>query len=115
MSVYGWQKRSFQPPPFSAQEDEKWTRLTYANTVSSAQKEAGCNNQAAPRDSLDLALETEYDQHREFLKDKNETLLQKETLQKASKWVEFSFDLIYTTVGITTAYKQQFKEDFFVF
>jgi len=53
--------------------------------VSSAQKEVFCNDKGAARNSLDLALETEYDQHREFLKDKSETLLQKETLRKTTK------------------------------
>jgi len=68
-----------------AQQEGPWNRLTYARTVSSEQKEASCVNKKAPRDSLDLALKTEYDQHREFLKDKSETLLQKETLKKATK------------------------------
>jgi len=55
--------------------------------VSRAQKEASCDDSSALRDSLDFALGTEYDQHREWLKDKSETLLQKETLQSSSaKW-----------------------------
>jgi len=81
------QQKTFQQ--HSAQEEEKWNRLTYASTVSSAQKEASSDNSRALRDSLDLALETEYDQHREFLKDKSETLLQKETLRQTSGCVQF--------------------------
>jgi len=69
-----------------AQQDDTWSRLTYANTVSRAQKEASSDN-TPTRDSLDFALETKYDQHREFLKDKSETLLQKETLKSSAKYV----------------------------
>ena len=72
-------------PTYSAEQEETWNRLMYTSTVSSAQKEVSCDNKGAARDSLDLALETEYDQHREFLKDKSETLLQKETLRKTTK------------------------------
>ena len=53
--------------------------------MSRAQKEVFCDDGGVQRDSLDFALETEYDQHREFLKDKSETLLQKETLRSSTK------------------------------
>jgi len=67
-----------------AQQEDTWNRLTYTTTVSRAQKEASCDD-VPTRDSLDFALETKYDQHREFLKDKSETLLQKETLKSSTK------------------------------
>ena len=85
MLVCVWQKNQFQQPPYTAEQEDKWNRLTYATTVSSAQKEVFADNKSAIRDSLDLALKTEYDQHREFLKDKSETLLQKETLRQTTK------------------------------
>ena len=89
MLICTWQKQPFQQPAHLAQQDDPWNRLTNASTVSSAQKEAISDNKRPERDSLDFALETEYDQHREFLKDKSETLLQKETLRTITKWVKF--------------------------
>jgi hypothetical protein len=50
--------------------------------LSSLRKEAGYEDPEAPHDSLDFLLKTEYDQHHEFLKGKNETCLQKETIGK---------------------------------
>ena len=82
--MYVLQKLSFPQPVQLAQQEDPWNRLTYTNTVSRAQKEVFCEN-ATERDSLDFALDTEYDQHREFLKDKSETLLQKETLRSSAK------------------------------
>ena len=79
------QKPSCQQPSHVEQEDGRWDRLTYTTTVSRAQKEVFCDDSGPQRDSLDFALETEYDQHREFLKDKSETLLQKETLKSSTK------------------------------
>jgi hypothetical protein len=45
-------------------------------------REATYFDPLAPRDSLDFQLKTEYNQHREFLKDKHETVLQPETIGK---------------------------------
>jgi len=76
------QQRSYDKPAHLAQKEDPWHRLSYAGTLSSFRKEAAHFDPEAPADSLDFALKTEYNQHREFLKDRNETVLQKETLGK---------------------------------
>jgi len=87
---------SLQKPTHSSLQEDTWNRLTNASTVASAQKEACCDSTATIRDSLDFALKTEYDQHHEFLKDKSDTLLQKETLTTSKKLVaSFCCCLLY--------------------
>jgi hypothetical protein len=76
------QHRSYDKPPHLAQREDPWYRLSNTGTLSSVRREAVHFDPEAPRDSLDFALKTEYNHHQEFLKDKNETVLQKETLGK---------------------------------
>jgi hypothetical protein len=75
-------KEPYSQPPHLAQKEDPWYRLSYASTLSSSRKEIFSFDPEAPQDSLDFALKTEYDQHKEFLKDKHETVLQRETLGK---------------------------------
>lgn len=76
------EKQPYDKPAHLAQKEDPWYRLSYQGTLSSSRKEAFAFDPDAPQDSLDFALKTEYNQHREFLKDKHETVVQKETLGK---------------------------------
>ena len=57
-----------------------WSDLYSHATLSSARREVSHFDPSAPRDSLDFVLKAEYNNHQEFLKGKNETLVQRETL-----------------------------------
>ena len=69
-------------PSDVSQKQEPWNRLNSSKTLSSARREIYHFDPQAPRDSLDFVLKAEYNQHQEFLKGANETLVQKETLGK---------------------------------
>ena len=62
------------------QRQDPWNRLNASGTLSSTRREVYNYDPRAPRDSLDFVLKADYDQHREWLKGKNETLFQPETL-----------------------------------
>ncbi|XP_067863934.1 cilia- and flagella-associated protein 276 [Heptranchias perlo] len=66
-------------PTHLAQQEDPWNRLNAAETVASASKGIYLYNPKAPRDSLDIHLNAVYDHSKEFLKQKNEVLLQKST------------------------------------
>ena len=74
-------------PSHLAQNQDPWNRLNRTNTLTSARREVYHFDPQAPRDSLDFVLKTHYDHHREFLKAKNETLLQPETLGEEHGYV----------------------------
>ncbi|MGH0188275.1 UNVERIFIED_CONTAM: hypothetical protein FKN15_028725 [Acipenser sinensis] len=67
-------------PTHMAQQEDPWNRLNARATLASARREIFHFDHEAPRDSLDFHLKTTYNQHEEFLRDKNETLYQKETI-----------------------------------
>ena len=69
-------------PSDVSQKQEPWNRLNSSKTLSSARREIYHFDPQAPSDSLDFVLKAEYNQHQEFLKGANETLVQKETLGK---------------------------------
>ena len=69
-------------PTEVSQKQGPWNRLNSTKTLSSARREIYCFDPQAPNDSLDFVLKAEYNQHKEFLKGANETLVQKETLGK---------------------------------
>ncbi|XP_066500660.1 cilia- and flagella-associated protein 276 [Hoplias malabaricus] len=74
------QKLIFKKPTHMAQNEEPWSRLTYTATLSSMRKSALHYDNETPKDSLDLHLKAVYDNHLDFLKNKNQILIQKETL-----------------------------------
>ena len=77
--------KPYSDPSHLAQKADPWYRLSNTCTLASVRKEAAYEDPEAPQDSLDFVLKTEYNHHKEFLKDKNETVLQKETLGKPHK------------------------------
>ncbi|XP_038676295.1 protein C1orf194 homolog [Scyliorhinus canicula] len=73
------QGQQYPKPTHLAQQEDPWNRLNATLTVSSANKGIYIYNPKAPRDSLDLHLNTVYNHSEDFLKYKNEVLLQKQT------------------------------------
>ncbi|XP_060701003.1 cilia- and flagella-associated protein 276 [Hemiscyllium ocellatum] len=78
------QKKDTQVPQYLkpthlAQQQDPWNRLSAAVTVASANKGIFLYNPKAPKDSLDLHLSSVYNHSGDFLKHKNEVLLQKIT------------------------------------
>jgi len=67
-------------PTHLAQRQEPWQRLSSQHTLSSARHEVYHFDPQAPSDDLDFVLKSQYNQHAELLKNKNEVLYQKETL-----------------------------------
>jgi len=74
------QKQPYTLPAHMAQKEDPWNRLNGTCTLTSSRREVYHLDPQAPRDSLDFVLKSEYDHHKEFLKAKNETLCQPETI-----------------------------------
>ncbi|KAK6175538.1 hypothetical protein SNE40_013985 [Patella caerulea] len=74
------QVEPYSEPTHVAQTADPWNRLNSKHTLCSSRREIYHHDPAAPRDSLDFILKTQYDQHAELFKNRNETLLQPETL-----------------------------------
>lgn len=75
-----FQKLPYKLPTHIAQQQKPWTRLFNNCTLASSRHEIYHHDPQAPRDSLDFVIKAQYNQHKEFLKGTNETLVQKETL-----------------------------------
>lgn len=60
-------------------ETSPWERLAYNKTLSSTRREVYHYDPISPNDSLDFALRVEYDQHKNCLHSKAESVLQPET------------------------------------
>ncbi|XP_030641520.1 cilia- and flagella-associated protein 276 [Chanos chanos] len=73
------QMQAFKKPVHIAQNDEPWSRLNDTATLASIRRNIHYYDKEAPRDSLDFHLKSTYDQHLEFLRNKNQTLYQRET------------------------------------
>jgi len=67
-------------PTHLAQRQEPWQRLANQHTLSSARHEVYHFDPNAPVDDLDFVLKSQYDQHQELLKNKNEVVYQPETV-----------------------------------
>lgn len=74
------QQQPYGLPTHLAQKQDPWNRLNTNATLSSGRREVYHRDPKAPHDSLDFVLKANYNQHKEFLKGSNETLLQPETL-----------------------------------
>lgn len=74
------EKHGYNLPAHLAQKEEPYSRLYETGTLSSKRREVQYFDPSAPNDSLDFVLKTEYNQHKEFLKDSAQTLVQPETL-----------------------------------
>jgi len=75
------QKEPYGEPTHIAQKQDPWNRLNMTPTLTSSRREIYHHDPLAPRDSLDFILKSQYDHHKEFLKDNPETLVQPETLE----------------------------------
>uniref|UniRef100_UPI00398EA7A9 cilia- and flagella-associated protein 276 n=1 Tax=Pristiophorus japonicus TaxID=55135 RepID=UPI00398EA7A9 len=73
-----------QEPTHIAQLADPWNRLNAAATVASANKGIYLHNPKAPKDSLDIQLNAVYNHSKEFLKHKNEIMLQKSSCEPDS-------------------------------
>lgn len=73
------QRRRLLPTEVAFTE-EPWNRISRRHTLSSMRHEVCYRDPNAPSDSLDLVLKAFYDHDLQFLKDKNEVVLQSETL-----------------------------------
>ena len=82
-----FQKIPSNIPNHLAHKMEPWNRLNCTKTLSSERREIYSFDELAPTDSLDFTLDSEFNQHKEFLKDKNETVLQPYTIGKPHKYV----------------------------
>eukprot|EP00112_Aurelia_sp_Birch-Aquarium-sp1_P009063 Seg2017.5 transcript_id=Seg2017.5/GoldUCD/mRNA.D3Y31 product="putative protein C1orf194-like" protein_id=Seg2017.5/GoldUCD/D3Y31 len=60
--------------------ESPWNRLYETPTLTSARRTVFHHDPQAPNDQLDFVVKSQYDQHREFLRSKAETLYQPETL-----------------------------------
>ncbi|KAI4884055.1 hypothetical protein NFI96_030654, partial [Prochilodus magdalenae] len=74
------QKPPFKKPTHIAQNDEPWSRLNDTATATSMRRSVLHHDKEAPKDSLDLHLRAVYDNHLDFLRNKNQTLVQRDTL-----------------------------------
>ncbi|KAG7472608.1 hypothetical protein MATL_G00110580 [Megalops atlanticus] len=74
------QSMRYTRPTHLAQNDQPWNRLNDCATLASIRRSVMYYDEEAPKDSLDLHLKAMYDHHLEFLRKKNETLFQRETL-----------------------------------
>ena len=79
-SFFSFQKQPYADPTHIAQSTNPWSHLYRTCTLSSSRREVYHMDPKAPRDSLDFVLKATYDHHKEYLKGKNETLVQQETL-----------------------------------
>ncbi|XP_053562854.1 cilia- and flagella-associated protein 276 [Bombina bombina] len=73
------QNVTYRKPTHLAQQEDPWYRLNATPTLSSARREVYYHDPEAPSDSLDFHLKTLYNHHEGLLKDRNETLFQRET------------------------------------
>ncbi|XP_026885877.1 protein C1orf194 homolog isoform X1 [Electrophorus electricus] len=73
------QKQPFEKPIHLAQNDEPWSRLNDTATLASTRRSVFFRKET-PKDSLDFHLSSVYDNHLDFLRTKNQALLQPETL-----------------------------------
>ncbi|XP_071776033.2 protein CFAP276 [Centroberyx gerrardi] len=76
------QKEPYDNPTHIAQTEEPWSRLHDTATMSSTRRSVMHYDQEAPNDSLDFHLKSIYDHHKEFLRSKNQTLYQRETVSE---------------------------------
>ncbi|KAL7884981.1 hypothetical protein AOLI_G00077510 [Acnodon oligacanthus] len=74
------QKPPFKKPTHIAQGDQPWSRLNDTATQTSMRRSVLYHDNETPKDSLDFHLRSVYDNHLDFLRNKNQTLLQRETL-----------------------------------
>ncbi|XP_010891660.2 protein C1orf194 homolog isoform X1 [Esox lucius] len=89
------QKQTFDKPTHLAQNEKPWSRLNDLATLASIRRNVLYHDPQkikviptilyalptkAPNDSLDFHLKSTYDHHKEFLRSKNETLYQMETV-----------------------------------
>ncbi|XP_076859841.1 cilia- and flagella-associated protein 276 isoform X2 [Brachyhypopomus gauderio] len=73
------QKMPFEKPVHLAQNEEPWSRLNDTATLASTRRSVLFGKQTT-NDSLDFHLSAVYDNHVHFLRNKNQILLQPETL-----------------------------------
>jgi len=66
-------------PTHLAQRQEPWQRLSSQHTLSSSRHEVYHFDPKAPNDDLDFILKSQYNQHEELLRNKNEVVFQPET------------------------------------
>ncbi|XP_017577891.1 protein C1orf194 homolog [Pygocentrus nattereri] len=74
------QKPPFKNPTHLAQNAQPWSRLNDTATETSLRRSVLHRDEETPRDSLDFHLRSVYDNHLDFLRDKSQTLQQRETL-----------------------------------
>ncbi|XP_062607261.1 protein CFAP276-like isoform X1 [Saccostrea cucullata] len=73
------EQKAYDVPVHLAQNEDPWNRLNGTCTLASSRREIYHMDPKAPRDSLDFVLKSKYNHHEEFLRAKNETLIQPET------------------------------------
>lgn len=81
-TIYRSSQEVYGVPTHLAQQQEPWSRLNTKHTLSSSRHEVYHGDPKAPRDSLDFILKSKYNHHEELLRNRNETLFQKETFDE---------------------------------
>jgi len=97
------------------QTQDPWNRINRIHTLSSYRHEVCRGEPEAPRDSLDFILKSVYHHHKEFLKSKAETLIQRETLNKPHNrlhrnrvfWVPLPEPELGHPLRVTTWYRKE--------
>uniref|UniRef100_W5MVW2 Si:ch211-163l21.7 n=1 Tax=Lepisosteus oculatus TaxID=7918 RepID=W5MVW2_LEPOC len=95
------QKVPYSKPTHLAQNEDPWNRLNARATLSSARREVLYFDPEVPQDRLDFQLKSLYDHHEEFLKDKNETLYQRETFTEDHGYSKDNNDSVLLRISVT--------------
>ncbi|CAL8251655.1 unnamed protein product [Arctogadus glacialis] len=74
------QREISDKPTHLAQYEEPWSRLYVTATSSSSSRTVTHHGRKVPHDSLDFHLKSLYDHHEDFLRTRNQTLYQPETV-----------------------------------
>lgn len=75
-----YKKLPYKNPAHLAQQQEPWSRLNAASTITSLRRRAYFSDCKIPKDDLDFRLAALYNHHTGAFKDKSEVLLHQETV-----------------------------------
>ncbi|XP_019060357.1 protein C1orf194 homolog isoform X1 [Fukomys damarensis] len=75
------EKLPFRNPTHLAQQQDPWSRLSSAPTITSMTRDAYFSDSKIPKDDLDFRLAALYNHHTGAFKNKSEVLLHQETIQ----------------------------------
>ncbi|KAL8583434.1 hypothetical protein ACOMHN_057890 [Nucella lapillus] len=80
-TIYQDSKEVYGVPVHLAQQQDPWNRLNCKHTLSSSRHEVYHFDPQAPRDNLDFNLTATYNHQKELLRNRNQTVFQRETFE----------------------------------